>query len=291
VKAAVNSIEIEYDVTGPDDGVPMLLCTGISVQMIWWWDEFVAKLVERGYRVVRFDNRDAGLSTQFDHMDLAASMNAAFADGEAPYTLSDIAADAVALLDHLGIDKAHIVGQSMGGMTVQTIALEYPERVLSVCSIGSTTGDPEVGQPDPSGLAGLMQGNTPPANRDEAADRYVATWVALAGPNYPCDVVRTREVGLRAYDREHGSIGVIRHMAAIRASGDRTPRLAEIRVPVLVIHGTSDPLVTVSGGYATAKAIPNSELHIVEGMGHDIPPPLWDDFADLIHSNANREIA
>jgi pimeloyl-ACP methyl ester carboxylesterase len=291
MKAGVNGIEIEYDVTGPDDGVPMLLCTGISVQLIWWWDEFVAKLVEHGYRVIRFDNRDAGMSTQFDHMDLAASMAAAFADGEAPYTLTDIANDAVALLDHLGIDKAHIVGQSMGGMTVQTIALEHPERVLSVCSIGSTTGDTAVGQPDPTKLGQIMAGGPPPADRDEAADRYVATWIALAGSNYPCDVARTRDVGRRAYDREHGGIGVIRHMAAIRASGDRTPRLAEIKVPVLVIHGTDDPLVTVSGGYATAKAIPNRELHIVEGMGHDIPPPLWDEFADLIHSNANKEIA
>jgi pimeloyl-ACP methyl ester carboxylesterase len=290
MRAAVNGIEVEYDVSGPDDGVPMLLCTGISVQLIWWWDEFVAKLVDRGYRVIRFDNRDAGLSTHWDHMDLAASMNAAFADGEAPYTLSDIASDAVALLDHLGVDKAHLVGQSMGGMTVQTIALEHPERVLSVCSIGSTTGDTSVGQPDPAGLAGLMQGNTPPADREEAADRYVATWTALAGPEYPCDVARTRDVGLRAYDREHGSVGVIRHLAAIRASGDRTPRLAQIKVPVLVIHGTSDPLVTVSGGYATAKAIPDSTLHIVEGMGHDIPPPLWDEFVDLIHTNATREI-
>ncbi|HUR76722.1 MAG TPA: alpha/beta hydrolase [Acidimicrobiales bacterium] len=290
MKAAVNGIELEYAVDGPGGGVPMLLCTGISVQLIWWWDEFVAKLVDRGYRVVRFDNRDAGQSTHFSHMDLAASMNAAFADGEAPYTLSDIAGDAVGLLDHLGIPKAHLVGQSMGGMTVQTIALEHPARVLSVCSIGSTTGDPDVGQPDPAGLAGLMQGNTPPADREEAADRYLQTWKLLAGPRYPCDEARTRAVGLRAYDREHGSIGVIRHLAAIRASGDRTPRLAEIKVPVLVIHGSNDPLVTVSGGYATAKAIPNSELHIVEGMGHDIPPPLWDEFTDLIHQNATREI-
>jgi pimeloyl-ACP methyl ester carboxylesterase len=159
-----------------------------------------------------------------------------------------------------------------------------------VCSIGSTTGDTGVGQPDPAFFATLMQGGPPPANREEAADRYVATWTALAGPAYPCDVERTRDVGLRAYDREHGSIGVIRHLAAIRASGDRTPRLAEIKVPVLVIHGTADPLVTVSGGYATAKAIPDSTLHIIEGMGHDIPPVLWDEFVELIHTNATREI-
>ena len=290
MKAAVNGIELEYEVFGPDDGVPLLLVTGISVQMIWWWDEFIDKLVARGYRVIRHDNRDAGLSTHFHHVDLGAAMNAAFADGTAPYTLSDLAADSVGLLDHLEIEAAHIVGQSMGGMIVQTIALEYPERVLSMCSIGSTTGDPEVGQPDPNGLAGLMQGADPPADREEAADRYVATWTVLAGPKYPCDVDRTRDIGLRAFDRDRDRVGVIRHMAAIRASGDRTPRLADIKVPVLVIHGTSDPLVTVSGGYATAKAIPNSELHIVEGMGHDIPPPLWDEFVDLIHANATREI-
>lgn len=288
MKAAVNGIGIEYDVHGSDDGVPMLLCTGISVQLVWWWDEFVAKLVDRGYRVIRMDNRDAGMSTQFDHIDLAASMNAAFADGDAPYTLSDIANDCVALLDHLGVEKAHIVGQSMGGMTVQTIALEHPHRVLSVCSIGSTTGDTSVGQPDQAALGALFKPGAPPTEREDAADRYVETWKALSGPKYPCDEERTREVGLRAFDRNNGGIGVIRHMAAIKASGDRTPRLANIKVPVLVIHGTSDPLVTVSGGYATAKAIPNSELHVVEGMGHDIPPPLWDEFADLIHNNATR---
>ena len=290
VRAAVNGIELEYEVFGPDDGVPMLLVTGISVQMIWWWDEFIAELVHRGYRVIRHDNRDAGLSTHVHDVDLAAAMNAAFADGVAPYTLSDLANDSVGLLDHLGIGKAHIVGQSMGGMIVQTIALEHPTRVLSVCSIGSTTGDTEVGQPDPSKLGEIMAGGPPPADREEAADRYVRTWTALAGSNYPCDVARTREVGLRAYDRDHDPIGVIRQMAAIRASGDRTPRLADITVPTLVIHGTDDPLVTVSGGYATAKAIPNSQLHIVEGMGHDIPPPLWEEFGELIHSNATREM-
>jgi pimeloyl-ACP methyl ester carboxylesterase len=290
MRAAVNGIELEYEVFGPDDGVPLLLVTGVSVQMIWWWDEFVTKLVDRGYRVVRHDNRDAGLSTHIHEVDLGAAMNAAFADGVAPYNLSDLANDSVGLLDHLGIERAHIVGQSMGGMIVQTIALEQPERVLSLCSIGSTTGDLDVGQPDPTKLGDVIAGGAPPADAEEFADRYVRTWTALAGPNYPCDVVRTREIGLRAFARDSDAVGVIRQMAAIRASGDRTPRLADIRVPVLVIHGTDDPLVTVSGGYATAKAIPDAQLHIVEGMGHDIPPPLWDEFADLIHTNATREI-
>jgi pimeloyl-ACP methyl ester carboxylesterase len=290
MRAAVNGIELEYEVFGADDGVPLLLVTGISVQMIWWWDEFVSKLVDRGYRVVRHDNRDAGLSTHIHEVDLGAAMNAAFADGVAPYDLSDLANDSVGLLDHLGIERAHIVGQSMGGMIVQTIALEHPDRVLSLCSIGSTTGDLAVGQPDPSKLGDIMTGGPPPADAEEAADRYVKTWTALAGANYPCDVARTREIGLRAFARDSDAVGVIRQMAAIRASGDRTTRLGDITVPSLVIHGTDDPLVTVSGGYATAKAIPNSELHIVEGMGHDIPPPLWDEFVDLIHTNATREI-
>jgi pimeloyl-ACP methyl ester carboxylesterase len=290
MRAAVNGIELEYDVFGPDDGVPLLLVTGISVQMIWWWDEFVAKLVARGYRVIRHDNRDAGLSTHVHEVDLAAAMSAAFADGVAPYNLSDVANDSVGLLDHLGIERAHIVGQSMGGMIVQTMALEHADRVLSLCSIGSTTGDLAVGQPDPSKLGDIMTGGARPADREAAADRYVKTWTVLAGASYPCDVARTREVGLRAFDRDHDPVGVIRQMAAIRASGDRTPRLANIKVPSLVIHGTDDPLVTVSGGYATAKAIPNADLHIVDGMGHDIPPPLWDEFADLIHTNATREI-
>ncbi|MEY2473269.1 MAG: hypothetical protein QOK28_2598 [Actinomycetota bacterium] len=290
MRAAVNGIELEYEVFGDDDGVPLLLVTGISVQMIWWWDEFVAKLVDRGYRVIRHDNRDSGLSTHMHEVDLGAAMNAAFADGTAPYTLSDLANDSVGLLDHLGIERAHIVGQSMGGMIVQTIALEHPERVLSMCSIGSTTGDLEVGQPDPSKLGDIMTGGAPPVDAEESADRYVRTWTALAGANYPCDVARTREIGLRAFARDSDPVGVLRQMAAIRASGDRTPRLAGIRVPSLVIHGTDDPLVTVSGGYATAKAIPDAQLHIVEGMGHDIPPALWDEFVDLIHLNATREM-
>jgi pimeloyl-ACP methyl ester carboxylesterase len=179
----------------------------------------------------------------------------------------------------------------MGGMIVQTIALEHPDRVLSVCSIGSTTGDTEVGQPTEAYLAKMLQMRPPPTNRDEAADRYVETWQGLAGPNYPCDDAATREVGLLAFDRNTDPVGVVRQIAAIRVSGDRTPRLAQIKVPVLVIHGTADPLITVSGGYATAKAIPNSELHIVEGMGHDIPQPLWDDFVALIDNNAKREMA
>ena len=198
MRAAVNGIELEYEVFGPDDGVPILLVTGISVQMIWRWEEFIGKLVDRGYRVIRHDNRDAGLSTHLHHVDLGASMNAAFADGEAPYTLSDLANDSVGLLDHLGIAKAHIVGQSMGGMIVQTIALEHPDRVLSLCSIGSTTGDPEVGLPDPSWLANMAQARPPAVDREEGAARYVETWKLLAGPGYPCDESRTREIGLRA---------------------------------------------------------------------------------------------
>jgi pimeloyl-ACP methyl ester carboxylesterase len=283
MRAPVNGIELEYEVFGPEDGVPLLLITGVSVQMIWWWDDFIAKFVERGYRVIRHDNRDAGLSTHFHHIDA----DAAFA--EAPYTLSALAADSVGLLDHLGIDRAHIVGQSMGGMIVQTIALEHPERVLSMCSISSSTGDLSVGGSDPTVMVGLKAAGPPASTRDEAGDWYVQDWIAIAGPKYPCDEARTRYVGMRAWDREHGSLGALRQISAILASGDRTPRLGEIKVPVLVIHGTADPLCAVSGGHATAKAIPHSELRIVEGMGHDIPPPLWDDFVDWIHTNATRK--
>ena len=286
--APVNGIEIFYDVHGDPADPALVLVTGISVQMIWWWDRFVERLVDRGFFVVRHDNRDSGLSTRFDHVDPMAALTGALAGNGAPYTLSDLANDTIALLDHLGIDTAHFVGQSMGGMIVQTIALEHRERVRTLASIGSNTGGVTDDPPPLESLAKLVY-DKPVVDRETGGDAYVHTWTLLAGPGYPCDPGPTREVGMRAHDRGPTGLGVLRHLAAIAASGDRTERLAALKVPTLVIHGDADPLVDVSGGYATAKAIPGAELHIVEGLGHDIPEVLWDQFIDLIDANTERE--
>lgn len=286
--APVNGIEIAYDVHGRPGDTPLVLVTGISVQMIWWWDAFVERLAGRGFFVVRHDNRDAGESTQLDQHDAMEALTSALAGGEVPYRLSDLAADTVGLLDHLGIDKAHFVGHSMGGMIVQTIAIEHPERVLSLTSIGSNTGAPgefEAGV----GVIGRLVYDKPVVDQSTAGDAYVHSWITLAGPEYPCDVNATRAVGERAYDRGPGGLGVVRQIAAITASGDRTDQLAKLDVPTLVIHGDADILIDVSGGYATAKAVPGAELVIVDGLGHDIPEVLWDSFIDLIIRNTERE--
>lgn len=285
--ASVNGIEIAYDVHGRPGDTPLVLVTGISVQMIWWWDRFVERLSDRGFLVIRHDNRDMGESTRFDQFDAMEALTSAMGGGDAPYRLSDLAADTVGLLDHLGIAQAHFVGQSMGGMIVQTIAIEHPERVLSLTSIGSNTGAPGEIEEGLASIGSLVY-DQPVVDRSTAGDAYLHTWTLLAGPAYPCDPVATREVGERAYDRGPGGLGVVRQIAAIAASGDRTEQLAKLSVPTLVIHGDADVLVDVRGGYATAKAVPDAELVIIEGLGHDIPEVLWDSFIDLIVRNTER---
>ncbi len=276
-KAMLNSgIELEYETLGSPDDPALLLVQGLGTQLIAWDDALCELLVAGGHFVIRFDNRDCGLSTTFDgaEVDLGAVMTAAMARQPVPpvpYTLSDMAADAVGLLDHLGIDRAHVLGASMGGMIAQTIAVEHPHRVASLISIMSMTGELEHGEPTQEALAVLF--TPPPTDREGciAAARSIAVWSSKRW----FDLARAEDHAARAYDRRYYPQGVARQLTAIYASGSRAEQLAEVDTPTLVIHGLDDQLITPAGGRRTAELIPNATLLMVADMGHDLPPPLW----------------
>jgi pimeloyl-ACP methyl ester carboxylesterase len=204
----------------------------------------------------------------------------------ASYVLDDMADDAAGLLDDLGLPAAHVVGASMGGMIAQCLAIRQPHKVLSLCSIMSTTGNPEIGQASPDALSALL--TPPPRDRDEAVERAVQTTGVIGSPGYPRDESRIRERAGQSWDRNHDPRGVARQLLAILASPDRTAALAGIQAPTLVIHGKEDPLINPSGGRATAAAVPNSQLLVIPGMGHDLPQQVWPEIEDAIVSNANR---
>jgi pimeloyl-ACP methyl ester carboxylesterase len=289
MKVKANGIELEYDEHGDAGDPPLLLIMGLSAQMTLWRDEFVAELVSRGFRVIRFDNRDIGLSTFFDDAGVP-DLSDALTTGQLPpavYTLDDMADDAAGLLDALGIERAHIVGASMGGMIAQTFAIRHPQRTVSLCSIMSTTGNPGVGQADPA-LVGNLFMAVPPANAEEAEEAGIQSAKLLGSPGYPADEQRVREYARSAFERSFHPAGVARQMLAIVHQPDRTDALSKVTAPTLVIHGDADPLVTPSGGAATAAAIPGAELWIQSGVGHDIPPALYSETADRIAANARR---
>jgi len=255
-RARANGIELEYELFGSEGGRPLVLIMGLGAQMILWDEEFCAALAARGHRVIRFDNRDVGLSTKIDGwraLDLAAAMAAAALGRPvaAPYTLSDMAADAAGLLDALGIAAAHVVGASLGGMIAQTLAIERPACVLSLTSIMSTTGDRELPRARPEAVAALLE--PPPRDRDGAMARAAKVFRTIGSPGFPFDEARVRERAGRSYDRCFHPAGVARQMLAILAAGSRAPALRQVRVPTLVIHGTEDPLVPVAHGIETDK--------------------------------------
>ncbi len=265
---------------------PVFLIMGGGAQMINWPEGFCMELASRGLQPIRFDNRDAGLSTHFSDAPVPDFLAVQSGDySTVSYTLSDMAADIVGLMDALGFDSVHLVGASMGGMIAQTVAIEYPERVRSLTSMMSTTGDPSVGQPDYSVLSGL--GAPPGEDRQGYIDWQVRSLKAIGSPKYPLDEVYAAENAGRAWDRDHDPLGMLRQAVAVLKSGDRTEKLRSLHVPTLVIHGESDKMVDVIGGRATAAAIPNVELVTFEGMGHGLPSELWSEFAnriaDLIH--------
>lgn len=270
----VNDIEIVYDSFGKHSDPPMLLIMGLSMQMIGWDELFCEELAKRGYWVIRFDNRDVGLSTKFEEAGIPDLMELMMKSQqgeaiEAPYTLSDMTADAVGLLDVLNISTAHIVGASMGGMIGQTIAINYPERVKTLTSIMSSTGNPELPEPEPEALSILI--TIPPSERAENIEQSVEAWRVLNGPKFSLDEELIRERAGRAFDRCYYPAGSVRQMSAILASGSRKEDLRNVKAPTLVIHGDADPLVPIEGGKETASSIPGAELLIIEGMGHSIP--------------------
>ncbi|HJP76328.1 MAG TPA: alpha/beta hydrolase [Pseudonocardiaceae bacterium] len=286
-RVTANGLELEYETFGDPTDPPLVLIMGLSAQMTNWPEGFCNLLAEQGYHVVRFDNRDIGLSTYLDDLprvDLPAVLGGDLST--APYRLSDFADDTVGLLDALGIRKAHIVGASMGGMIAQQLVIDHPERVRSLCSIMSTTGDRSVGHSTQEAMGVLLR---PAAkDRESAIAGSVAAGRIIGSPGYPASEEELLVKATAAYDRAYHPAGVARQMAAIAASPDRTEGLRKVAVPTMVIHGADDPLVNVSGGEATATAVPGASLLIIPGMGHDLPTPLWTKIADAIVANAQR---
>lgn len=274
-RAKNGQVELEYESFGSDSAPAILLINGLGSQMTRWPADFCEKLAARGYRVVRLDNRDTGLSTWFK-------------PGES-YSLSDMAADAVAVLDAAGVAKAHVAGVSMGGMITQAVAIAHPDRVLSIASIMSATGAP--GTMDPTPEAGAVLTVAPP---DPAADyeaflaHAVKNAEIIGSPSYPWPPGALRQRAIDEHARAFNPTASARQMGAIRADGDRTARLAALKVPAVVLHGADDPLIKPLGGEATAAAIPGAELRIIPGMGHDLPPALHDTFIDAILAAAAR---
>jgi pimeloyl-ACP methyl ester carboxylesterase len=283
--ADANGIEIVYDEIGDPKGEPIVLIMGLAVQLIHWDLGFCNALAERGYRVIRFDNRDIGRSTKID-APVPGTAPMLLGYGRSAYKLSDMAADTTGLMDYLDIERAHLVGASMGGMIAQTAAIEHPDRVLSLTSIMSTTGSRRYGLPRWRAFGALI--SRPGRTREEFIDRAVKTFKVIGSPDYPMDEDRFRDLVSVAYDRGHHPAGVARQLHAITTSGDRTSALRRLDVPALVIHGKADPLVRPAAGRATASAIPGAKLTMVDGMGHDFPPELHSRFADEIAALAQR---
>jgi pimeloyl-ACP methyl ester carboxylesterase len=285
--APANGIELAYQEMGDPGGEPLLLVMGLATQMIAWDEAFCGMLAERGFRVVRFDNRDIGRSTKLTAAGVPRRVDMMVGRRvSAPYLLSDMAADTIGLMDHLGIDSAHVAGASMGGMIAQTLAIEHPERMRSLVSMLSNTGSRWTGMPSRKAMAVLL--GRPPRGRDSAIERAVKTFKVIGSPGYPFEEERVRQIAGRSYDRGHSAAGVLRQLHAVTASGDRTQALRGVRIPTLVIHGNRDPLVRPAGGRATARAIPNARLKLVDGMGHDLPRQLWPVFVEEIATNAAR---
>jgi pimeloyl-ACP methyl ester carboxylesterase len=296
-KARVNGISIEHDSFGSEDAEPMLLISGLGVQMTRWTAPFCQLLAAQGFHVIRFDNRDVGLSTHFADTpvpDLAAVVGA-LGRGErpdVPYTLDDMADDAVGLLEALGIEQAHIVGRSMGGMIAQIVASEHPKRTLTLTSIMSSSGNPGLPPSSPEAMAVLTQ-RSPHPSLDEKGflDHSVRAARILGSPGFPFDEVAQRAQALGEAKRAYDPTGFGRQIAAIVAAGDRRARLNTIAVPTLVLHGAADPLIPLAGGADTAANIKGAELRVIEGMGHEIPPGLFETVALAIADNARRERA
>lgn len=295
VRANNHSFEVER--FGPEDRETVLLVMGLGGQMTLWPQELVDELVARGYHVVRFDNRDVGLSAKFDHLGNPSMLRLILADAlgftpKVPYLLDDMAEDAVGVLDALGIDKAHIVGVSMGGMIAQLIAAHHGDRVLSLTSIMSTTGHKSLSKPSKKARAALL---TPPpkdpSNMDAVFERMQNTFAVIGSPGYPASEEERRTLMKEQLERSYHPTGLVRQIAAIVASGDRREALKKVAAPTVVLHGEDDPLVPLDGGKDTALNIAGAELITVPGMGHDMPKQLVPQIADAITQAAKKAAA
>lgn len=270
-----SGLELAYEEQG--DGPPVVMIMGLGAQLVLWPQELVDAIAGAGFRAVRFDNRDIGQSAWFDHLGVPnnAKLLARRLAGlsvEAPYTLSAMASDTVGLLDALGITRAHLVGASLGGMIAQTIAIEHPERVVSLTSIMSSAGNLAAFAVHPRALKQML--GKPPRNREEYVDRIVTLFRGHAG-THPYDAARMAELAGQQYDRGYHPQGFARQFAAILASGSRVERLKAVTAPTLVLHGTHDPLVPISAGRLVAASVPGATFLPIEGMGHELPRPIW----------------
>ena len=288
--AKVGDVELCYETFGDPADPALLLIMGLGTQMIAWPEPFCAQLVARGFFVIRFDNRDVGRSTHFRGHRAPTLKQLLLRDrSAAAYSLSDMAGDAAGLLTHLGIERAHVVGASMGGMIAQTVAVEHPERVRSLASIMSNTGHIWRGTPGLRVYPIFMR--KPAAGPEDAIESVVSTFRLIGSPGFPFDEGELRASAQRGFDRGYNPAGSTRQLAAILAAGDRTKAVRTITAPTVVIHGTKDRMVRPSGGRATAAAIPGARLVEIEGMGHDLPRGAWDRIVDAIADNAQREDA
>jgi pimeloyl-ACP methyl ester carboxylesterase len=292
--ARANGIDLCYEIFGDANAEPMLLIMGLGAQMVLWDDAFCERLAARGFRVIRFDNRDIGQSSKLSGgkrltpMELL-KLRFLKIPVAAPYKLRDMAEDTVGLMDVLGIKSAHLVGASMGGMIAQEIAIQFPQRLRSLTSIMSTTGNPRI--PPPTRAAAAMLMLPPPATKAEYIARFAQTWKMLRVGSFPEDEALDRSRAERCFERGLNPAGVGRQLRAILASGSRKERLHTVKAPTLVIHGTVDPLVHPAGGKDTAASIPGAKLLMIEGMGHAIPIPMWPGIIDAIDKHAHGATA
>ncbi len=288
--ARANGIDICYEIFGSANAEPMLLIMGLGAQMVLWDDDFCRQLAARGFHVIRFDNRDMGKSSHLSGGSRLTPMELLKLrflkiPVAAPYNLHDMARDTMGLMDALGIKSAHVVGMSMGGMIAQEIAISFPQRMRSLTSIMSTTGNPRIPPPSRAALALLME--PAPTTKEEFLARFQKTWKVLRVGSFPEDEALDRSRGERIYERGPNPAGRARQLRAVLASGSRKERLRQVKAPTLVIHGTVDPLVHPAGGKDTATSIPGAKLLMIEGMGHALPIPMWPQIIDAIDKHAH----
>lgn len=287
--AKVNQLEIVYDTFGDPEEPPILLIMGLGGQLVNWDEGFCSKLASHSFWVIRYDNRDTGLSTKFDDdgvPDILAIFQAVMSgqEVETAYTLSDMADDAAGLMDAVGIDSAHVAGMSMGGLIAQILSLNYPERVRSLTSIMSSTNEPDLPLPDAKASKYLFK--RAPSERDAYIERQFKMWQDLDGTKYRQDEAVVRTNAAKAYDRAYYPQGITRQLAAIMTTPGRREALRDLNIPALIIHGNEDLLVPVTCGIDTAEAIPNAKLKIIEGMGHSIPESLHAEVVTAIVQHA-----
>jgi len=293
MQISANGIALEVEDHGPTSGEPLLLVMGLGMQLVAWHPDFVAMLVARGFRVIRFDNRDIGLSQRFDHLGVPnlALDSIKYAVGlkvNAPYTVATMADDTAALLDALGIRSAHICGASMGGMIAQQLAVRHRERVKSLTLIMTSSGSRRLPGPSLKVRSALISRPADPKNVQSVIEHYVKLYKLIGSPGYPADDAYLHQRLGESVRRSHRPQGTARQMVAIAADGNRSPLLGQIKVPTQIIHGQADPLVPVAAGHDLAAKIAGAQLDVIDGMGHDLPVPLWPRFVAGITGAAAR---